>query len=97
MELHSNPLAITVKTQLSARGLICHNDFLGCGLNRGDGLFKSTRPEGYHTVKKIGIISYVLYKKLLERTKTLMHFDSNVNRDEMNEKKVAKTVIRIKC
>ena len=49
------------------------------------------------TVKKSGIISYVLYKKLLETTKTLMHFDSNVNRDEMNEKKVAKTVIRIKC
>ena len=42
-------------------------------------------------------ISNILYKKLLEKTKNLIYFDSNANRDGMKEGKVAKTVVRIKC
>jgi len=41
-------------------------------------------------------ISNTLKKKPLEKTKTLMNFDSNVNKDGMKEGKVAKTVVRIK-
>jgi len=42
-------------------------------------------------------ISNTLKKKPLEKTKTLMNFDSNVNKDRMKEGKVAKTVVRIEC
>ena len=43
------------------------------------------------------ILYYTMYKKLLEKTKTLLYFDSNLNRDGMEEERVAKTVVRIKC
>ena len=35
-------------------------------------------------------------KQPLEKGKTLMYFDSNVNRDGMKEENVAKTVVLIK-
>ena len=44
-------------------------------------MVKSTRSEIYHTVTKSEGIASILYKKLLEKTNTLMHFCSNVNRD----------------
>ena len=37
-----------------------------------------------------------MYRKLLEKTKILVHFDSNANNDGIKEEKVAKTVIHIK-
>ena len=42
-------------------------------------------------------VSNILQKKLLEKTKAVMCFDSNVNRDGMEGGKVARTVVRIKC
>ena len=47
-------------------------------------------------VTKSERISYMLKKKLLEKTRTLIHFDSNVNRDGMKGGKIDKTVARIK-
>ena len=33
---------------------------------------------------------------MLEKTTTILYFDSNVNRDGMKERKVAMTIVRIK-
>ena len=39
----------------------------------------------------------ILYKKLLEKIKTIMYFKLSVIKDVMKEEKVSKTVARIKC
>ena len=41
-------------------------------------------------------ISSILQKKLLEKTKILIYFDSNVNRDGMKEEKVPRTSVCMK-
>ena len=38
----------------------------------------------------------ILYMKLQEKTYTLLHFDTNVNRDGIKEEKVMKTVVPTK-
>ena len=47
-------------------------------------------------VRKSERIFNMPFKKLLEKEKTLMYFDGNVNRNGMKEN-VFKTVFRVKC
>ena len=41
-------------------------------------------------------ISYIPYKKLVEKKNTLKHFELNVDRDGIKEGKAVKTVVRAK-
>ena len=74
---------------------------LGLGLFegglRGGGLIQIYISGGLPNRKESERLSHILYKKLLEKTKALLYFVSNVNGDGIKEEKVAKTVIRIKC
>ena len=45
------------------------------------GLSKSKCSKVYHTMTRCERISNILYKKLLENSNTIMHFDLNVSKD----------------